>query len=118
MIHNKYCSISSFHFCAKSNIMLRFHKPKVKMEARVKNSKNIDSSRKIATFTDQSYEQQLLIWNLRPCRFTRFYFLVPSHFSHTHGSKFECENANVFYRYSYDLTVIILDPLSAVYYFV
>ena len=93
--------------------MLRFHKPKVKMEARVKNSKNIDSSRKIAPLTDKSYEQQLLIWNLQP-----FLSFVPSHFSHTHGSKFECENANVSYRYSYDLTVIILDPLSAVYYFV
>ena len=55
--------------------MLRFHKPKVKMEARVKNSKNIDSSRKIAPLTDESYEQHMLIWNLRPCRFTRFYFL-------------------------------------------
>ena len=77
VIHNMYCSISSFHFCAKSNIMLRFHKPKVKMEARVKNSKNIDSSRKIAPLTDKSYEQQLPIWNLRPCKslFTRFDFL-------------------------------------------
>jgi len=90
------------------------------MEARVKNSKNIDSSRKIALFTDKSYEQQLLTWNLRPCKSKNYkiLFFVPSHFSHTHGSKFECENANVSYRYSYDLTVIILDPLSAVYYFV
>ena len=71
VIHNMYCSISSFHFCAKSNIMLRFHKPKVKMEARVKNSKNMDSSRKIAPLTDKSYEQQLLIWNFQP----RFDFL-------------------------------------------